>query len=56
VLRRPQREFWYEIGADWESMIEAYRHDGFGTKILPAPANTSPPPDFAADMPVGEYT
>jgi GntR family transcriptional regulator len=56
VLRRPQREFWYEIGADWESMIEAYRHDGFGTKILPAPADTVPPPDFAGDMPVGEYT
>ena len=37
VLRRPQREFWYEVGADWDSMIAAYRHDGFGTRILDTP-------------------
>ena len=55
VLRRPQREFWYEVGADWDSMIAAYRHDGFDTRILETTANVPPLPDFANDMRTADY-
>jgi GntR family transcriptional regulator len=36
-------------------MIAAYRHDGFGTRILPARQDTPPPPDYAADMRREDY-
>jgi GntR family transcriptional regulator len=50
ILRRPQREFWYEVGCDWDSMIAAYRREGFATQILKAPRNTPPPPDYAGEL------
>jgi GntR family transcriptional regulator len=55
VLRQPQREFWYEVGADWDSIIAAYRHDGFGTRILKSPSDVPPPPDYANDMRPDDY-
>jgi GntR family transcriptional regulator len=55
VLRRPPQEFWYEVGSDWDSMIAAYRYEGFATQILEAPQNMPPPPDYASHMQRGEY-
>lgn len=56
VLRSPQREFWYEVGCDWDSMLAAYRDEGFTTTILDAPADTPPPPDYSGDMGPENYT
>lgn len=55
VLRRPQREFWYEVGADWDSIIAAYRHEGFRSEVLDLRRDVPPPPDYAQDMPAGDY-
>jgi GntR family transcriptional regulator len=55
VLRRPQREFWYEVGCDWDTMLAAYREEGFAAQVLDAAPDRPPPPDYAADMPAGEY-
>jgi GntR family transcriptional regulator len=45
VIHRPQREFWHEVGADWHSIVEAYRHDGFTSEILESAPASVPPPD-----------
>jgi GntR family transcriptional regulator len=55
VLRRPQREFWYEVGADWDSIIAAYRHEGFDSEVLDVRDDVPPPPDYAQDIPAGDY-
>lgn len=55
VLRTPQREFWYDVGCDWETMLGAYRDEGFTTQLLDAPPDAPPPPDYAGDMKPGDY-
>ncbi|HEY6995171.1 MAG TPA: GntR family transcriptional regulator [Xanthobacteraceae bacterium] len=55
VLRRPQREFWYEVGANWDSIIAAYRHDGFASRLLETRHDLPPPPDYAGDIEASDY-
>jgi GntR family transcriptional regulator len=55
VLNRPQREFWYEVGADWDSIIAAYRREGFASEVLQTSRDIPPPPDYADEMPAQEY-
>jgi GntR family transcriptional regulator len=43
VIHRPQREFRFELGDDWESVIDAYRGEGFATEILDSRAADAPP-------------
>lgn len=46
VIHRPQREFRYEIGADWTSVIRAYLDEGFETQVLESrPASAPPVPE-----------
>ncbi len=50
VLNRPQREFWYEIGADWDEIIRAYRHEGFTSEVLETHGTAAPlPPEFVKE-------
>ena len=56
VLNRPQREFWYEIGADWDEMIRAYRHEGFASEILDSREAAPLPPEFVKDIAGGELS
>jgi GntR family transcriptional regulator len=55
VIHRPQREFWQEVGADWESIIAAYRHDGFASQILESGPASGPPPDCDDDARAESY-
>ena len=49
VLHRPQREFWYEVGADWDEILRAYRHEGFASEVLDSREAAPLPPDFAKE-------
>ena len=58
VIHRPQQEFRFELGADWESVIEAYRGEGFSTEILesrPAPAPPTAEHDHGVPAPAYHY-
>ena len=47
VIHRPQPEFWYEVGADWDAVIRAYRQEGFSSEILHSATGIAVPPDYA---------
>jgi GntR family transcriptional regulator len=49
VLNRPQREFWYEVGADWDEIIRAYRHEGFASEVLDSRDAVPLPPEFVKE-------
>ena len=56
VIHRPQHEFRFELGADWESVIEAYRGEGFSTEILDSrPAAVPPLPEHEHGVPAPAY-
>jgi GntR family transcriptional regulator len=47
VIHRPQPEFWYEVGADWDEVIQAYRREGFSTQILDSKDGVALPQEHA---------
>jgi GntR family transcriptional regulator len=55
VIHRPQREFLHEVGAEWSSIVEAYRHDGFSSQIIESAAASKPPPSHDQTQTAGRY-